>query len=94
MNTQTRSQSPERGVALILALIAILVLGVLAATIMATSQAQAWTALNYRLTTQSRYAAEAGVQATMNWLANSYTVPTSFASFTTLTPLCSPQLAE
>ncbi len=83
MNGQTRSKSSQRGVALIIDLIANLVLGVLAATIMATSQAQAWTALNYRLTTQSRYAAEAGVQATMNWLANSYTVPSSFVPYTT-----------
>lgn len=87
MNNETRSKSSERGVALILSLIAILVLGVLAATIMFTSQTQTWTALNYRLTTQSRYAAEAGAQATMNWLANpnKYTAPTSFSSFTTTT---------
>src|ERR1700686_1600506 len=85
MNNETRSKSSERGVALIFALIAILVLGALAATIMFTSQAQTWTALNYRLTTQSRYAAEAGAQATMNWLANTYNAPTSFASYTTTT---------
>jgi hypothetical protein len=49
---------------------------------MSTSQAQTWTASNYRLSAQARYAAEAGVQTTMNWLASSnYTVPTNYALY-------------
>ena len=84
MNKQTTNNSQERGVALVMALLMILVLGLLAATVMFTSQAQSWTGLNYRLTSQSRYAAEAGVQNTMNWLASaSYTAPTVFTSYDT-----------
>ena len=82
MTKQTSGNRSERGVALIMALLMILVLGVLAAAVMFTSEAQAWTGLNYRLTAQSRYAAEAGLQSTMNWLSSaSYTAPTAFASY-------------
>jgi Tfp pilus assembly protein PilX len=77
-----KPQVSERGVALIFALLATAVLAILAAAVMITAQGQTWTALNYRLTTQSRYAAEAGVQSTMNWLSSSnYKAPTNFASY-------------
>lgn len=82
MNKQTSCRRSDRGVALIMALIMILVLGVLAATIVFTSTAQSWTGFNYQLSTQSRYAAEAGVQSTMNWFSSaSYTAPTTFGSY-------------
>src|ERR1700730_11457493 len=82
MNKQACCDRSQRGVALIMALLMVLVLGLLAATVMFTSQAQGWTGLNYRLTAQSRYAAEAGIQSTMNWLASSnYTAPTTFTSY-------------
>src|ERR1700674_4424580 len=89
MDKQTTHKKSERGVALIFALLAILVISVLAVAIMSTSQAQAWTASNYRLTAQARYAAEAGVQQTMNWLSSSsYTVPSTFTSYNmTLNPV-------
>jgi Tfp pilus assembly protein PilX len=70
MDKQTTYRASERGVALIFALLAILVLSILAAAIMITSQSQSWTAINYRLTAQARYAAEAGVQSSMNWLSS------------------------
>ncbi|PYV35484.1 MAG: hypothetical protein DMG22_02240, partial [Acidobacteria bacterium] len=66
LTSATRKES-EGGVALILAMLAILILSVLAASIIFLSQTETWTTLDYRLTTQSRYAAEAGVQRTMNW---------------------------
>jgi Tfp pilus assembly protein PilX len=82
MSKQKNLKRSDRGFALIFAMLAMLVLGLLAATVMFTSQGQALTGLNYRLTAQSRYAAEAGVQSTMNWLASaSYTAPTVFASY-------------
>lgn len=84
MNNRTTGKASQSGVALIVALLAVLVLSILAAAIMTTSQAQIWTAINYRLTAQSRYAAESGVQKTMNWLASSsYTLPTTatYASY-------------
>src|SRR6201998_3561507 len=85
METQTTYRGSERGVALIVALLAILVLSVLSIALMSTSQSQTWTSLNYRLAAQARYAAETGVQTTMNWLSSSsYPVPT-FASYTMTT---------
>jgi len=85
METQTTYRKSERGVALIFALLAILVLTVLAVTIMSTSQSQTWTSMNYRLSAQARYAAETGVQETMNWLSSTnYPTPT-FASYTMTT---------
>ncbi len=85
METQTTYRKSERGVALIVALLSILVLSVLGVAIMSTSQSQTWTSLNYRLAAQARYAAETGVQTTMNWLSSaSYPTPT-FASYTMTT---------
>ena len=79
MNDQWKRNASENGSALIVALLAILVLSVLAATVMFTSQSQTWTSLNYRQTAQARYVAEAGVQATINWLSNS-TGSTAYAA--------------
>jgi len=86
MIKQSKRNASEKGSALIFALLAILVLTVLAATVMFTSQSQTWTSLNYRQTAQARYVAEAGVQATINWLANStgsnaYPSPTLSSSY-------------
>jgi len=57
MVRQTKRKNSERGVALIFALLAILVLSILAVAILGTSMAQNWTSYNYRLTAQARYAA-------------------------------------
>lgn len=76
MNLQGCYKKSEEGVALILAMLVILVLTVLAASIVFVTQSQVWTSYNYRLTTQCRYAAEGGVHATMNWLQNVYVPPT------------------
>jgi Tfp pilus assembly protein PilX len=82
MEKQTAYKQSERGAALVFALLAILVLSILAVAVMTTSQSQIWTSLNYRLTAQARYAAEAGVQETMSWLSSaSYTAPTVFAAY-------------
>jgi hypothetical protein len=85
MDRQTTYKASQRGIALIFALLSILVLSILAVAIMSTSMAQTWTAYDYRLTAQARYAAEAGLQQTMNYLSSaSYTTPT-FASYTMTT---------
>src|ERR1700730_6293632 len=82
MSKQRKSKQSDRGFAIIFAMLAMLVLGLLATTVMVTSQGQVLTSLNYRLTAQSRYAAESGVQSTMNWLGStSYTAPTVFTSY-------------
>ena len=65
----------QKGVAMIFALIFILVLSVTAATLMFLSQSETWSSMNYRLMTQSRYGAEAGLHAAANYMMNSYTLP-------------------
>ncbi len=71
----------QRGIALVLVLIVVMVLSTLVAGMVFVTETQTWTAFNYKNTTQARYAAEAGVQRTMNWLLNSYAAPTTFTSY-------------
>src|SRR5215813_6882788 len=71
----------EHGVALIIAMLSLLVLSTLGASIIFMTQNEIWTAGNYKLLTQSRYAAEAGLQQTVNWMINSYPAPTVFTAF-------------
>ena len=68
-------RSNQKGSALIFALIFILVLSVSAASLMFLSQSETWASLNYRLMTQSRYGAEAGINAAANYLMFQYTLP-------------------
>src|ERR1700719_2212439 len=68
-------RSKQKGVALIFAMIFILVLSITAAALMFLSQSETWSSMNYRLMTQSRYGAEAGLHAAANYLMNNYTLP-------------------
>jgi Tfp pilus assembly protein PilX len=68
-------RSNQKGAALIFALIFVLVLSITAASLMFLSQSETWSSLNYRLMTQSRYGAEAGLHAAANYLMNNYTQP-------------------
>jgi hypothetical protein len=68
-------RSNQKGVALIFTMIFILVLSVTAATLMFLSQSETWSSMNYRLMTQSRYGAEAGLHAAANYMMNNYTLP-------------------
>src|SRR6266404_459102 len=68
-------RSSQKGVALIFAMIFILVLSITAAALMFLSQSETWSTMNYRLMTQSRYGAEAGLHAAANYLMNNYTLP-------------------
>jgi Tfp pilus assembly protein PilX len=67
----------ERGIALILALFLMSALSVLGASLMFLSQTETFASMNYRMMSQARYAAEAGVQRTANFLVdvNQYAVP-------------------
>jgi len=73
----------ERGIAMIIAILSLLVLSTLGAAIIFMTQNEIWTSANYKLVTQSRYAAEAGLQTSVNWLVNSYPIPApaAFTSF-------------
>lgn len=67
----------EKGVALVLTLILLLVMSVMAVSLMFLSQSETWSSFNYRLMSQSRDAAEAGVNAAANYLINTYSPPGS-----------------
>jgi type IV pilus assembly PilX-like protein len=75
----------EKGTALIFAMIFVLVLSVMAVSLMFLSQSETWASLNYRMMTQTRYGAEASVNATANYLMNPpgcvgcYVPPATFA---------------
>jgi len=72
MHTQS-----ERGIALVLALFLMTALSVLGASLMFLSQTETYASMNYRMMSQARYAAEAGVNKAANFLLDGvqYTVP-------------------
>ena len=61
-------RSSQKGVALLMTLILVMVLSVLAASMMFLSQSETWSSQNYRLMTQARYGAEAGLHAAANYI--------------------------
>ena len=72
------SRKNEKGVALILVLILLLVLSVMAVSLLFVGQSETWASMNYRMMTQARYGAEAGINQAANFLQSaSYTAPTS-----------------
>ncbi len=68
-------QSNQKGVALFFALIFVLILSVMGASIMFLSQSETWSGQNYQMMTQARYGAEAGLNSAANYLMNTYTPP-------------------
>jgi Tfp pilus assembly protein PilX len=72
----------ERGIALILVLLAMLVLSVLAASIVFTARSETFASYGYRLDTQADYAAKAGIEAAINWFRSNHyaAVPSSSAN--------------
>ena len=80
----------QKGSALIFALILLLVLSAMAGSLMFLSNSETYSSMNYRTMTQARYGAEAGVNATANFIMNTYVPPTTcagcnFNGFTTTT---------
>ena len=83
----------QKGVALILTLILLAVLSVMAVSLLFMAQAETWSGMNYRLMTQARYGAEAGVQKAANFIqSTSYTAPTAAQINTNFNVLSSPVL--
>jgi Tfp pilus assembly protein PilX len=72
----------ERGVALILALFLTAAMSVLAGSLMFLSQTETYSSMNYRMMSQARYAAEAGVQKAGAFLfdATQYSKPGTVAT--------------
>lgn len=69
----------ERGIALVLALFLMSALSILGASLMFLSQTETYASMNYRMMSQARYAAEAGVQKASNFLLDpeQYLPPTA-----------------
>jgi len=74
----SRWMHDESGVALFLALILLSTLSVLTVSMMFLSQSESISSGNYRLMTQARYGAEAGVQKAADFIARNYD-PTTLA---------------
>lgn len=78
----------QQGIALIVALLMMLVVSTLAASVIFVADTDVLTTTNYRTLLQARYAAEAGAQVAANWLAYTYTAPASTSSLDlTVTPV-------
>src|SRR5579864_104710 len=69
----------ERGIALVLTLFLMAALSALGASLMFLSQTETYSSLNYRMMSQSRYAAESGVHKASNFLLDTaqYQPPTT-----------------
>jgi len=70
----------EKGVALILALILLVIMSVMAVSLMFISQTETWASMNYKLMSQARDDAEAGINASANYLIHTYTPPAGSGS--------------
>lgn len=72
-----KKHNNQKGSALIMSLIFLLVLSVIGASLMFLSQSETWSSMNYRMMTQARYGAESGVSQAANFIMNSYTAPSA-----------------
>jgi Tfp pilus assembly protein PilX len=79
MNLAMMDRDNERGIALVLALFLISTLSVLGASLMFLAQTETYASMNYRMMSQTRYGAEAGVQKASNFLLDpaQYATPTA-----------------
>src|ERR1700758_771177 len=80
------SRKNEKGVALILVMILLLVLSVMAVSLLFVGQSETWASMNYRMMTQARYGAEAGINQTANYIQNTYAQPTTAQMTNFITP--------
>src|SRR5262245_22327990 len=65
----------EKGVALVLTMFLMTALSIVAASLMFLSQTETYSSMNYRLMSQTRYAAESGLQVAANYLLYNYAAP-------------------
>jgi Tfp pilus assembly protein PilX len=80
----------EKGVALILVLILLAILSIMAVSLLFVGQAETWSSMNYRMMTQARYGAEAGVNAAADYLQHTYAKPTTTAQLANFNTTVSP----
>ena len=77
LNTSTlpRTTHGEKGTALVVSMLLMMVLSVLSASMMFLAQTETASSASYRLMSQARYGAESGVHKTINYLTNTYVLP-------------------
>ena len=85
MRGSSNGRSSERGVALVLAMIMVLIVSMLGASLITLGRGETLSSLNYRSMSQARYGAEAGLHSSINYLLNGYTPPATLAGFTITT---------
>jgi hypothetical protein len=69
------ARSDERGIALVMALLMVLLVSILTASMIAVARSEAMSSVSYRAMSQVRYGAESGVHAAVNHLLNTYVPP-------------------
>jgi Tfp pilus assembly protein PilX len=74
------ARNHQCGAALILALMLVFILSLLGISVMFVAQTETWSSMNYRLMTQARYGAEAGLSRSLDYLVNTYVPPASTGS--------------
>jgi hypothetical protein len=67
--------SSDAGVALVVALLLMLALSSIGASLLMVAQTETYASMNYRLMSQARYGAEAGVLRAVNYLTQTYVPP-------------------
>ncbi|HKT79311.1 MAG TPA: pilus assembly PilX N-terminal domain-containing protein [Vicinamibacterales bacterium] len=87
-----KKRNSERGIAIVLALFLMSAMSVLAVSLMFLSQTETYATMNYRMMSQARYAAEAGVQKASNFLLDSsqYHIPSTIAELSQFDRTVSP----
>jgi len=75
------SRNRQDGVALIIAMLVLLLLSSLAASLIFTTNTEIWSSANYRWLSQARYTAEAGAQTAAGYIAHSLPAPSNPALF-------------
>src|SRR6476619_2448312 len=80
MRMTAKNHNGEQGVALVFTLFLMAALSALAVSLMFLAQTETASTRNYRTMSQARYAGEAGVHKAINYLVNTYPVPTSIPS--------------
>ncbi|MBI3934374.1 MAG: pilus assembly PilX N-terminal domain-containing protein [Acidobacteria bacterium] len=73
------SQGKQKGSALVLTVILLAVISVMTVSMMFLSQSETWSTANYRLMSQARDGAEAGINRAANHLINTYAPPVTAA---------------
>ena len=68
MKRMKSTPANERGIALVLSLFLMMALSVVGASLMFLSQTETYSSMNYRMMSQARYGAEAGIEVAANYL--------------------------